>query len=150
GLWYDDPKELPTTARRGSGPRARTTLSNTTVLRTLFDDLLVKTLVEDGRTGRDEPRAPIDLAILAWLGEVRRRELSAARGPRVPRLQDRCHSGVTPYVVRGWVVPEDLAGWVEYPRRLEAYDARKSSQVDAWIAQALQELKDGAPGRALF
>jgi hypothetical protein len=164
GLWYDDPKELPTaTASRGIAEQATTVLHAGTLTRTLYDAYLAVTrpenrLVEIAGAWQREPEQPrerIDLAILSWLGEVATREAGTARGPSVLRSSSEYESnaGVTPYVP-GWVMPEDLKGWNHKYERYSAYHARASepgrTAIQTSIDQALQDLRDGAPGRALL
>ncbi len=152
GLWYDEPKELPTaTAIRGADRFATTEVFDTTVLRTVFDALLeTRTRDPYGMIPSPEPR-PLEreeLSLLSWLAEVARRELTAARGPTIPRRAGVCHAGITPFVTRGWTAPQDLSGYLEYQERFRAYQEH-DPVVTSWVAQALAEIKDAAPGRAL-
>ncbi len=158
GLWYDDPTELPVAvAYRGAvaarahphatydGEGDDVSLSEPTLLATLHDRLCLSATGGPGA-------APRRADLRAWIAEVARRYPAAMAPPNPSIAASRggwLLGGPDPFLP-GWNPPMDLTGRDAKLRRLAAFRHEQRTVVEPWIAQALEELKAGDPGRALF
>lgn len=142
GLVYDEPFELPVgIVLREPG---NTTVRKTTLLETLRDDLLAREPTNDAIVGRRR------VNILNWLNEVIRRAQPEIEESSLTFQSIGWTRGSFPVpYVPGWSVTEDLVGVREHGDRQRAY-ASNAPVVGEWINNALKDLADGSPGRALF
>lgn len=156
GLYYDDAHDLPTGVALVSLPhphvptaRRQLTLLEPTLLRMIYRARRAPVRILESHPEDWEPE--IKRRILAWLGEVVQNHESKAAQSRVPLSLRRgtMLDGVQPYL-NGFEIAADLASFAGQKQRRAALDRRDASAVRGWVSEALRELGEGSPVRAIF